>query len=209
MSNVGDRSTISPSRREFGLGALAVSAPVTLTGVLSVAPSYGQTAAALKYSTTMPPGVASPDKVETRFGTLNFFDGFPDSASTEKLFDNLDFQRAVQAYLMAIPAVSQVVNRNAIRALGPVNTVVPIFEQLLDSRKRQGRGRLCLGHGGLCLRLPVGHHGCDAGRNDRRVDEKSRRAVTKNDRRARPRARPPSRSANPGTGQSLLQPTLP
>jgi hypothetical protein len=31
-----------------------------------------------KYSTPMPPGVASPDKVETRLGTLSFFDGFPD-----------------------------------------------------------------------------------------------------------------------------------
>ncbi len=88
----------------------------------------------IKYSTPMPPGVAVPDKVETRLGTLHFFDGFPDNASAEKLYDNLDFQRAVQAYLFAIPAVSQVANRNAFRALGPPNTVVPIFEQLLDSR---------------------------------------------------------------------------
>ncbi len=50
----------------------------------------------------------------------------------EKLFDNLDFQRAVQAYLLAIPAVSQAANRNAIRTLGPVNTVVPVFH--MDSR---------------------------------------------------------------------------
>jgi hypothetical protein len=82
----------------------------------------------------MPPGVASPNKVETRFGTLNFFDGFPDKATAEKLFDNLDFQRAVQAYLLAIPAVSQVANRNASRALGPINRTIPIWEQLVDSR---------------------------------------------------------------------------
>lgn len=88
----------------------------------------------LKYSTPLPPGVYSPDKVETRLGTLNFTDGFPDKATSEKLWDNLDFQRAVQAYLLGMPAVSQAANRNAIRTLGPVNTVVPIFEQLLDSR---------------------------------------------------------------------------
>jgi len=86
----------------------------------------------LKYSTPMPPGVASPNKVDSRLGTLNFFDGFPDKATAGKLFDNLDFQRAVQAYLLAIPAVSQVANRNAIRTLGPVNTVVPVFH--MDSR---------------------------------------------------------------------------
>ncbi len=52
----------------------------------------------------------------------------------EKLYDNLDFQRAVQAYLLALPAVSQAANRNAIRTLGPVNQTIPIFEQLVDSR---------------------------------------------------------------------------
>ena len=89
---------------------------------------------AYKYTTETPPGIASPDKVETRFGALNFFDGFPDKPSVEKLYDNLDFQRAVQAYLLAIPAVSQAANRNAICELGPADTTVPIFEQLMDSR---------------------------------------------------------------------------
>jgi hypothetical protein len=87
-----------------------------------------------QYSTPMPPGIASPDKVETRLGTLRFFDGFPDKATVEKLYDNLDFQRAVQAYLLALPPVSQVANRKAILELGPANTTVPIFEQLMDSR---------------------------------------------------------------------------
>ena len=87
-----------------------------------------------KYSTALPPGVASPDSVETRLGTLKFFDGFPDKASAEKLFDNLDFQRAVQAYLLALPPVNQAANRDAIRGLAPVNQTIPIFEQLVDSR---------------------------------------------------------------------------
>lgn len=87
-----------------------------------------------KYSTPMPPGIASPDQVESRLGRLHFIAGFPDKASAAKLLDNLDFQRAVQAYLLALPAVSQAANRNAIRTLGPVNQVVPIFEQLLDAR---------------------------------------------------------------------------
>ena len=88
----------------------------------------------MKMSTTVPPGIESPDRVETRIGTLNFFDGFPDAASVEKLYDNLDFQRAVQAYLLAIPAVNQVANRNEILKLGPANTTVPIFENRMDSR---------------------------------------------------------------------------
>jgi hypothetical protein len=119
---------------------LACSVALLMVLIVTSTPSSGQpltgapAAPEYKYSTPMPSGVASPDKVETRLGTLNFFDGFPDNASAEKLFDNLDFQRAVQAYLLAIPAVSQAANRNAIRELGPVNGTVPIFEQLLDSR---------------------------------------------------------------------------
>jgi hypothetical protein len=87
-----------------------------------------------KYSTPMPPGIAVPSSVETRIGTLHFFDGFPDKATSEKLYDNLDFQRAVQSFLLGMPAVSQVANRAAFRTFGPPNTVVPIFEQLLDGR---------------------------------------------------------------------------
>lgn len=113
---------------------------LTLAATLAAMPAMAQPLTGapadpqFKYSTPMPPGVAGPDKVEMRLGTLNFFDGFPDKASAEKLYDNLDFQRAVQAYLLAIPAVSQAANRNAYRTLGPPNTVVPIFEQLQDAR---------------------------------------------------------------------------
>jgi len=123
-----------------GKGAFLTVWALISVAVLTTGPALAQTLTGapampqFKYSTPMPPGVASPDKVETRLGTLNFFDGFPDQASVEKLYDNLDFQRAVQAYLLAIPAVSQAANRNAIRELGPANTTVPIFEHLLDSR---------------------------------------------------------------------------
>ena len=124
------------TKREFlqttGLAAIAAAAtpgPV-FAGLLTGSPAEPN----LKYSTPMPTGISAPDKLETRFGTLNFFDGFPDKASAEKVFDNLDFQRAVQAYLLAIPAVSQVYDRNACLELGPANLTIPIWEQLVDSR---------------------------------------------------------------------------
>ena len=107
-----------------------------LVGVMVVSlvmPCLAQ-APKMTMTTTLPPGIASPDKVETRLGTLNFFDGFPDKATVDTLYDNLDFQRAVQAYLLAIPAVSQAANRNEILKLGPANTTVPIFENRMDSK---------------------------------------------------------------------------
>ena len=75
-----------------------------------------------------------PDRVETRLGTLQFTDGFPDDATVEKVFDNLDFQHAVQAFLTAMPAASLVAMRKAVRGFGPDNQTVIIFESLLDSR---------------------------------------------------------------------------
>lgn len=92
------------------------------------------TAPKLKMTTLLAPGIAMPDKVNTRLGELKFFAGFPDKASVDKLYDNLDFQRAVQAYLMALPAVSQAYNRQEILKLGPANTTVPIFENRMDSK---------------------------------------------------------------------------
>jgi hypothetical protein len=109
-----------------------------LAAIMTIAASAGsgiaQPLTALKFSTSMPPGVASPNTVETRFGTLRFSDGVPDQASTEKIYDNLDFQRAVQAYLLALPAVNQAANRAGTLVMGPANTTVLIWEQLVDSR---------------------------------------------------------------------------
>ncbi len=62
---------------------------------------------------------------------MRFFDGFPDDPTVEVLFDNLDFQRAVQAYLLALPAVNQASMRRALLSLGPANSTVPIWEDLV------------------------------------------------------------------------------
>ena len=87
-----------------------------------------------KFSTPLPPDVAVPAKVESRLGTLQFDGGVPDAATAQKLFDNLDFQHAVQAYLLGLPPVNQLSNRRAILSMGPVNRTVPIWEQKVDSR---------------------------------------------------------------------------
>lgn len=48
----------------------------------------------------------TPDSVKTRLGTLNFERGYPTPETTQKLYDEMDFQRAVQVFLWAYPAVS-------------------------------------------------------------------------------------------------------
>jgi len=88
----------------------------------------------MKMTTDIPPSITTPNKVETRIGTLKFFDGFPDKATVEKVYDNLDFQRGVQAYLAALPAVSIEAFRRSYTKFGSVNQTVLISEQLLDSK---------------------------------------------------------------------------
>jgi hypothetical protein len=58
------------------------------------------------YNHKIPPQIMTPDSVETRLGTLKFFDGFPDKETTQKAFDNLDFMRGVETFLDFIPATS-------------------------------------------------------------------------------------------------------
>ncbi len=109
---------------------LAAAAGPGFAQALSGPPSNPE----FKFSTSPPPGVATPDTLDTRLGTLHFFGGFPDAASVDKLYDNLDFQHAVQGYLLALPVVNQVGNHNGILSVGPANTTVPIWENLVDSR---------------------------------------------------------------------------
>jgi len=97
-----------------------------LTGA-PAAPEY-------KYSTPLPPGVATPDKLETSIGALNLNDGYPDADTIGKIYDNLDRSRALQAYLLALPIVNQASMRDVMRKFGPDNQTDVIWENLVDSR---------------------------------------------------------------------------
>jgi hypothetical protein len=58
------------------------------------------------FNEKIPEEIMTPDKVETSIGTLNFADGIPDAETTQKLYDNLDTLRAVEAFLNFVPATS-------------------------------------------------------------------------------------------------------
>ena len=87
-----------------------------------------------KMTTEIPPFLTTPNEVQTRIGTLKFTDGFPDNATVDKCYDNLAFQRGVDAYLKALPAVSTDAGRRAVAGFGPANQTVLISESLLDSK---------------------------------------------------------------------------
>jgi hypothetical protein len=94
------------------------------------------TASAQTYKMTTPvaPGVAVPDRIESSIGTLNLDYGYPSDETVNKIYDNLDRSRALQAYLLAVPIVNQAGMRDSLRKFGPDNQTNVIWESLMDSK---------------------------------------------------------------------------
>ncbi|MFO1090644.1 MAG: DUF1254 domain-containing protein [Hyphomicrobiales bacterium] len=87
-----------------------------------------------KMTTKIAAGVATPDRLETSIGTLKLRDGVPLPATTQKIWDNLDRSRALQAYLLAIPIVNQAGMRDSLLKFGPANSTDVIWQDLVDPR---------------------------------------------------------------------------
>jgi hypothetical protein len=86
------------------------------------------------YNFKIPEQIMTPDAVETRLGTLRFFDGMPDKATVEKLYDELDIMRGVETFLSGIPATSiEGLRRGFIEAGGDAAHKAIIMDKLLDS----------------------------------------------------------------------------
>jgi hypothetical protein len=60
-----------------------------VTGVASTALAQPQR---MRMTTDIPEGIETPNRLETHLGTLTSFDGVPDQATTQKLYDDLDLR---------------------------------------------------------------------------------------------------------------------
>ena len=105
---------------------------LVLTGLMVSAQAQQKT---YKMTSKIPESIKAPDKLETSIGTMNFFDGVPDEASVDKVYDYLDRSRAVEAFLNCIPAMSMYSIREGMKEFGidDYNKIV-IYDQLLDSK---------------------------------------------------------------------------
>jgi hypothetical protein len=86
------------------------------------------------YNTPVPASITTPDRVETRLGTLEFVDGLPTDETADKMFDNLVFMRGVETFLNCIPAASIEAMRrgNVDMGVTAANKVL-LFDELMDS----------------------------------------------------------------------------
>ena len=82
-----------------------------------------------------PASILTPDRAETRLGQLEFFDGLPNRETVRTVYDNLDFQRAVRAFLDTIPGASMQAIKAGMDAAGALpNYTVLLTESRFDAR---------------------------------------------------------------------------
>jgi hypothetical protein len=86
------------------------------------------------FNNKIPERILTPAKVKTPIGTLDFVDGVPTKATTQKVFDNLDYLRGVEVFLNFIPAASmEGLRLGAIETGASKSNQALIFDQLMDS----------------------------------------------------------------------------
>ena len=86
------------------------------------------------YNTPIPASITTPDRVETRLGTLEFTDGVPSPETAQEMFDHLAFIRGVETFLSGIPAASLEAMRAGNEAMGVTKANhVLIMDDLMDS----------------------------------------------------------------------------
>ncbi len=106
------------------------------TGLLATAMACSTLAlpwlAVAQTTPVIPPAISTPDKVDSRLGPLEFKDGAPSVATAEKVYDELDFNNALSAYLNSYGGASAYAIRQGFLRIGAEDNTVVIFSDLMD-----------------------------------------------------------------------------
>jgi hypothetical protein len=104
-------------------------APVTVCTMLAL-PHF----AAAQTAPAISPAISTPDKVETRIGPLDFKDGMPSKDTIAKIYDNLDFTHAFEAFVNTFQGVSIRALHKGLLGVGVKNNEVLVFSELMDAK---------------------------------------------------------------------------
>ena len=121
--------------KKYGMSLMVLAlTPALVMAGASKSPSAQSSPQQMKMTTEIPSGIATPDRLETSIGVLTGFDGVPDAATTQKVYDQLDLQRATHAFLSTIQIASTYAMEHGLLKFGPANTTAVLFEELMDSK---------------------------------------------------------------------------
>lgn len=81
----------------------------------------------------IPSAITTPDKIESRIGTLEFKDGAPSTDTVQKVYDTLDFTRGLDAFMNSFSGASAYAIREGFHSIGAEDNTVVIFSELMDS----------------------------------------------------------------------------
>ena len=82
----------------------------------------------------IPPSISTPDRVDSRIGTLQFRDGAPSAATLEKVYDNLDYTRAFEAFVNTMQGVNAAAIRKGLMDVGVKDNEIVVFSRLMDAK---------------------------------------------------------------------------
>src|SRR5262245_32787547 len=93
--------------------------------------------AAIAQDNTEGPFPAPGGTVETRAGTFSFPAGYPSKETSAKLYDEMDYQRAVQAYIWGTPLVNSGGAWKALTAVGgnPTEPAMLVIDKPLSPKQ--------------------------------------------------------------------------
>jgi len=83
---------------------------------------------------TIPPSITTPDRVETRIGTLDFRDGAPSKATLDKVYDDIDFAHAQRVFADTLQGVSLHAIRKGLQSVDVKDNEAIIFSELMDAK---------------------------------------------------------------------------
>ena len=82
----------------------------------------------------IPPSITTPNKVDSRIGPLFFKDGAPTKETLSKVYDNLDFTHAFEAFVNTMQGVSIHALHKGLLGAGVKDNEVIVFSELMDSK---------------------------------------------------------------------------
>ncbi len=82
----------------------------------------------------IPKSIATPDKVQTSIGTLEYKDGAPGKETVAKAYDYLDLMHGVEAFVNAYQGASVTAIFKGCEEAGIPNNTALIFSELMDSK---------------------------------------------------------------------------
>jgi hypothetical protein len=102
--------------------------------ILAATVLVGGNGAAAQTAAPIPPSITTPDKVESRLGTLEFKDGAPSKGTLEKAYDQIDFTHAYNAFVNTMQGVSLVAARKGALEAGVKDNEIIVFSELMDAK---------------------------------------------------------------------------